>query len=88
MKQDFNYTDPKKKGLSEEEHGRRLHRFFRDEQGVSSDAPSEIESRAVQIMLSDEAGFYGYSWEQCLVIARREIEGRGANGGKSDQREG
>ncbi len=89
MKQDSNYTGPNKEGLSDEEHGKRLHRFFRDEQGMSSEEPSEVEVRAVQMMLSDEAGFYGYTWEQCLAMARKEIGGGGgaAIGGKSEPKQ-
>ena len=48
----------------------------------------EVESRALRIMFTDEAGMLNYSWEQCLAIARREIGAGAAIGGKSDQREG
>ena len=49
---------------------------------------SEVQALAFRFMLTDEAGHQNYTWEQCLEMARREIGGRGANGGKSDQREG
>ena len=49
---------------------------------------SEVQALAFRFMLTDEAGHQNYTWEECLEMARREIEGRGANGGKSDQREG
>jgi len=48
----------------------------------------EVESRALRIMLTDEAGMLNYSWEQCLAMARREIGVGAAICGKSDQREG
>ena len=48
----------------------------------------EVESRALRIMFTDEAGMLNYSWEQCLAMARREIGAGAAIGGKSDQREG
>lgn len=48
---------------------------------------SEVQALAFRFMLTDEAGHQNYTWEECLEMARREIEGRGANSGKSDQRE-
>lgn len=49
---------------------------------------SEVQSLAFRFMLTDEEGHQNYTWEECLEMARREIEGRGANGEKSDQGEG
>jgi hypothetical protein len=47
---------------------------------------SDVEARAMQMMLSDEAGMMNYTWEQCLEMARNE-GGGAAIGGKSDQKE-
>jgi len=47
----------------------------------------EVESRALRIMLTDEAGMLNYSWEQCLAMARREIGVGAAICGKSDETE-
>ena len=47
---------------------------------------SDVEARAMQMMLSDEAGMMNYTWEQCLEMARNE-GGGAAIGGKSEPKQ-